>query len=477
MFNKINFGSTAGEQERAYFPELIKDGFYNYNDAVEKIIRGDKFLIQGYKGSGKSTISEKINLQSELEDIDSVNAVNIYLKDYPFAKFSQIYPGDESDETKFPRVWSYLLLSLLVNLMDSKKGNEVWSENIVDFSQSVSKLRDIGLLGSGDIDNITLSASKKSFKISLPKILEFNYSAGANSEATILFHNVVDVLKDMVHKKVSSKTNIVLIDGLDDVYLNKEMHLKILSALIFEANNLNREFKIKGVKAKICILIRVDLYERLPSGNKNKAANDSSIVLNWYNDVKDASQTHLVKAANLRARIATANRYELKDFFHAEINNRETLSFLLSHTRHTPRDFFQLLKYIQEYHDDTQVKVSEDAIYKGLRAYSNDYFLPEIKDETSGYIGDVDVVSFLRAISVIKQREFKFSTLLQHYDTNGNDIDKLKQLLEVLFKCSAIGHKFGEDKYEYVYWNKYAYFDIDKTICLHRGMWKALNLV
>ncbi len=475
MFKEINFGSTAGEQERAYYPELIREGFYNYNDAVEKIIGGDKFLIQGYKGSGKSTIAEKIGLMVDSESLDKVNAKTIYLKDYPFSKFSQIYPGTENDESKFPRVWSYLLLSILTNLMDENK-EEGWSEGAIFFEQSVSRLRELGLLGSGGIDNITLNAAKKSFKISLPKIIEFNYSKVADNEATILFHNVIDVLKNLLSKKASKKMNLIIIDGLDDVYLNKEVHLKILSALIFETNNLNREFKIAGVMAKICVLIRVDLYERLPSGNKNKSANDSSILLNWYNDVKDSSQTHLVKAANLRARIATEGKYDLIDFFHKNIERRESLSFLLSHTRHTPRDFFQLLKSIQQYHDDNQVKVSDDTVFKGLRAYSNDYFLPEIKDETSGYIDDADLSGFLRAISAIKQREFKFSTLLQHYDSSGNDIDKLKELLEVLFKCSAIGHKFDEDKYEYVYWNKYAYFDVNKTICLHRGMWKALNL-
>lgn len=476
MFKKINFGSTAGEQERAYYPELIKEGFYNYNDAIEKIISGDKFLIQGYKGSGKSTIAEKIGLLANSEGIPDLNSKTIYLKDYPFSKFSQIYPGTESDEAKFPRVWSYLLLSVLINLMSEQRHNEGWESDDNSFGQSVSRLRELGLISSGGIDNITLNASKKSFKISLPKIVEFNYSKQPDNEATILFHNVIDVLKSTVSKHSGAKTNVIIIDGLDDVYLNKESHLKILSALIFEANNLNREFKINNIKSKICVLIRVDLYERLPSGNKNKSANDSSVLLNWYNDVKDASQTHLVKAANLRAKIATEGRYDLIYFFHKTIDRRETLAFLLSHTRHTPRDFFQLLKFIQEHHEEKQDKVSEDAIYKGLRAYSNEYFLPEIKDETSGYIDDNNLSSFLRSISAIKQREFKFSTLLQHYDTNGNDIEKLKELLEVLFKCSAIGHKFGEDKYEYVYWNKYAYFDVNKTICLHRGMWKALNI-
>lgn len=480
MFKNINFGKAAGEQESAYYPDLINEGFYNYNNAISKMIDGEEFLIQGYKGSGKSTIAEKISSIALAEPDKLLNAKKIYLKDYPFTRFNQIYPGSEGEESKFPRVWSYLLLSILLNLIYESKDGVSWGEKREDFDASIEKLRALGILSSGELYNITMNASRKSFKVSLPKILEFTLSPQPDNEATILFDNVIDVFKKLIHDYKSDKTNIILIDGLDDVILEKGLQLKILSALIFEANNINREFKTKNINAKICILIRVDLYEKLPSGNKNKSSNDSSILLNWYNDVKDPVQTHLIKGANLRARLATNGQYEITDFFNKKIekqHGKETLSFLLNHTRHTPRDFFQLLKFIQQHHDESEFKVSDDAILNGIRAYSHEYFLPEITDEVSGHIELDDFESFLNAISIIKQREFKFDTLLQHYNTSGNDIEKLQKLLGILFKCSAIGHKFDQDRYEHVYWNKYARFDIEKTICLHRGMWKALNLI
>ncbi|HCD1104527.1 TPA: hypothetical protein JD656_RS00865 [Morganella morganii] len=479
MFKKINFGKSAGEEESSEYPALLTDGFYNFNNSLEKISNESYFLVQGFKGCGKSSIAEKICIENKSKP--NFFTELIYLRDFPFKRFSEIYPSKEADEVKFPKSWRYLLLSkILNNIIKSMKSNQ-WSDEDKPIRESIDKLKSLGLISSGDINHLTLDASKKAFKINLANVVQYKNENIEHNDTYIFFDNLITILTEVIEK--TKIGGIILIDGLDDVILNNRLQLKTLSALIFETGFLNRFFKKGNLNIKICILIRVDLYERLPSGNKNKSARDSSILMNWYNDVMDHEQTHLVKAANIRTKLSLGTGYSLSDFFPEEISlsyntNKNTISFLLDHTRHTPRDFFQLLKSIQNHYNPSipNAKISNDEILKGIREYSYDYFLPEIRDEISGYIDEEIFEYFLTSISKIKQREFKYETLLENFHSNGEEIKKLNDLLKTLFKCSAIGHKFSDNKYEYVFRNKYAKFDREKTICLHRGMWKALNL-
>ncbi|MTC61002.1 hypothetical protein GKR50_13380 [Providencia rustigianii] len=482
MFKKINFGKSAGEEERSEYPDLIIDGFYDFNNAIDNLVNKSAFLVQGFKGSGKSTIAEKICM-TKIQN-QPIFSDLIYLKDFSFSKFSKIYPGTEDELIKFPRTWRYILLGVILNnyKKNIEKTNTEWTNEVLEIDQSIKKLKDLGLLTSGNLNNLTTNASKKKFMVALPKIIEYSNEIESISDNDVNFDNVTEVFFDIA-SKIKKKT-IIVIDGLDDVLINNPLQLNTLSSLIFEASNLNRKFKLDNTPVKICILIRVDLYERLPGGNKNKTSQDSNVLINWYNDSLDIEQTHLVKAADLRVKLSLGNKYNLKCFFDEYTNasksqrNNKTLSYLIEYTRHTPRDFFQLLKSIQSHYNQVNesVKITDDEIFKGIREYSNGYFLPEIRDEISGYIENDIFESFLIAIAKIKQREFKFQNLLTHFQSEGNDINNLDMLLQVLFKCSAIGQKFDGDKYEYVYRNKYAKFDKSKTICLHRGLWKALNL-
>jgi len=64
--------------------------------------------------------------------------------------------------------------------------------------------------------------------------------------------------------------------------MNKEVQYKSLSALVYETDRLKITFMNNGVGAKIIILCRTDLFERLPGPNKNKIRQDSSYEIDWY---------------------------------------------------------------------------------------------------------------------------------------------------------------------------------------------------
>ena len=50
-FKDIVFGRASAEQESAFHPELIVDGFLDPWNVVEKARNGPEFLFLGFKGS------------------------------------------------------------------------------------------------------------------------------------------------------------------------------------------------------------------------------------------------------------------------------------------------------------------------------------------------------------------------------------------------------------------------------------------
>ena len=109
-------------------------------------------------------------------------------------------------------------------------------------------------------------------------------------------------------------------------------------------------------------------------------------------------------------------------------------------------------------------------------------FLPEIQDELVGYTNNGESEAILRALLSIKKIEFTIKDLSTHLQGEGLlQGHELSSILEVLFKCSAIGnikHKFdGKTYWSFRFRNRHAQFNTNEKFILHRGLWKAMNVV
>ena len=148
-------------------------------------------------------------------------------------------------------------------------------------------------------------------------------------------------------------------------------------------------------------------------------------------------------------------------------------------TRHTPRDFMQLLLSIQTFCDTPSV--SEINIQEGIKEYSTAYFLPEIKDEMAGYIPYKYIDSVVNILASFREREFSYQQFVETF--NGLDIKSIAAdtVLNVLYDCSAIGHAYPYENGQHTritfkYRNRNSSFNKSNRIILHKGLWKALNV-
>lgn len=474
-FRKIRFGWASAESEKERDPELLISAFYDNQGYIKEAIDGPRFMFLGYKGSGKSAIGQKLVLQSEGES--NLNVETVHLKDFPFNAFRKIGSADSEHEARFPTTWAWLILLRILKLFDG----DVTGKKSPEFKRTVDELKRRGFVGSDDLKGIVVKSSKSKFQSDVLNIIKIAHET-TSSDGGVPFLTLVNLLRKLVSEFESQVHHILVIDGLDDVLSKKELQLNSLSALMQEVNQINGDLQGKGSHSKVVLLCRTDIFESLPDANKNKLRQDSAIVLDWYRDTIDPELSALVKLADMRIQMSLRDKsVELKDFFPPAITGESTIKRLLDLARHTPRDFIQLLRNIQGF-SEPDTKLSEDQIQNGIRDYSINYFLPEIKDELVGAASSSQIQAMIDLFSAMRKRDFKYRELLDYQERF--DFDEVKELpisnlLMALYDRSAVGtiiSEKGMDKYTFKFRNRNSSLGFPDRLILHRSIWKALNL-
>lgn len=470
-FKKIEFGMAAAEKEKSSSPHLLIEGFLDAYGYIDEIINGDKFLILGPKGSGKSAIGSKLELLSEMNDYYTKQ---YYLGSFPYKPFSEIIPGTEAPEIRFPNHWEFIILIASLNSFIEDSSCKFHKNKM--FKNIMMAFRNLGILPTEDLTQIIKKTTNKKFKFGLKDIISGDKSS-ENETIPFDMKMLFATLQQICYSLEMNFKHFIIIDGLDDILTQRGKQYKSLSALILAADRMNEKFKSNGINAKVVILCRTDLFDKLSGPNNNKIKRDSGITLDWFQDVRDQKSTNLIKLINLRGKISLDRHLDvLKEFFPEEISEgNATLKVLLENTRHTPRDIIQLLNEIQKH--TKREKPSKTNILNGLRTYSIDYFVGEIRDELTGFLNDDDEVDkTIQLLGIVGKSHFTFSELekIKNSDRRFNNLDLLN-ILDVLFNCSAIGNI--NDRYiTFKYRNRHVAINFNEDYLVHKGLRKGLNL-
>lgn len=473
-FRKINFGYAGAEKEAAKSPGLLVDGYIDLHDACKNVFDSDEFLVLGYKGSGKSGILERLKLLHQGDSQVFITSLN--LGDFPYSAFSKIVKTDEAPQARYPVAWGWLLLIYAIASLNNDQGKSTHLN--CEFDETTSALKQMGLFPAPGLSRMVQTTTETGFKLAIPTFFEGTRKVNASSADIPAY---VENLKKLISSVRSDSKHLIIIDGLDEIVTNKIAQWSSLGSLVFEVNRINTDLRKDNCPVKIVLLCRTDIFELLDGPNKNKIRQDSAIELDWYQDPNSPRKSMLVKIANTRASLSLGHPVDIfQDLLPKRAFRRDTAKALLECTRHTPRDFLQLLKHVQACCDGEQVRFV--AIRNGMRKYSQDYFLPEIFDELQGYIEANYAKDLFKLIGALRSRDFYAADVHSKADAeqNGFTKDKIDIALSALFECSAIGNiQIRSNKTQFItfrYRNPHATFNIKERLILHRGLWRALNL-
>jgi hypothetical protein len=475
-FQDIEFGFADAHKEATEAPALLLRGFLDDGDLIETALGRSPFLFLGYKGSGKTASAERARLLAQTEP--QLFVVSLTLDDFSYGDFKALAGGTGDFQTRYPTAWAWnLLLFLLQSLEDDEAAKQAAPP---EYTRVVRGLQELDLLPLPELKQLVTRSGKRSFKLSIPKFFELTRERVSEGQDLQMLQ-MVQVLRRAIMEFPATSRHVIFVDGLDDVFTQKDLQFQALSALIGEASKLNNDFRAAGKPFKIVVECRTDIFDKLPGANKNKIRQDGSVALDWYDDPRDPDRTRLVKLVNLRAALSLGCEVNVfEEFFPATVDGRPSRRYVLDHTRHQPRDVLQLMKSIQRFAPaPSRARLSEAEVKSGIRDYSNQYFLPELRDELHGYLDPAHIDTAVALLSSLGTDRFTVDELEAHAIRLGLNIPESYTLVSTLFECSGVGMlepREGRPFYTFKYRNRNAMLIPGRRLVVHLGAHKALNI-
>ncbi|WP_157620808.1 P-loop ATPase, Sll1717 family [Saccharothrix sp. NRRL B-16348] len=449
LYRDLYFGLSDGRREARQAPEQFVKSFVDRNNAMSLLKSGQKFLLLGPKGAGKSAFAAYLDKTQDMQ----TGFVQIRdLSTLPFDQMDKVKTGEPGGPGRVITVWKLLLYTgLLEIIMKDQSHPFQWDPQVL---QLVDELRRLGFM-SASPKAAVLGATKTTYKLTLPGF--GNVYTRERTESFNLYH-VVNYLEDRILSSDSSgHTYMLILDGLDSIYLTDPNYSSAIASLLQAAYEVYDILGDGGSQARVVLLLRNDIFTRLQLPDAGKMRQDLSIDLDWRVLSGNPRQASLFDLVNRKASAMLDGRVlaVVQDFFPKDVQLgdkspkwRDIYSYLLDLTRHTPRDLLRLLEYIREVEGEQKssnrpgAKLSNEVIREGALRYASKYFVEAIANELVGLREEGDLAA--RAISTLRHLRKSTFTARQFSDdflegSDGN-VAQANEMLKWLFFAGAVGN-------------------------------------
>ena len=479
-FSDINFRYTDAEEEKLYSPELIEKAYVDADQIIEKIDWPNIFLIIGPKGSGKTALSSKLSLM-ESSNWDLFVETDI-LEQFEYQLLKKTGGQKGVSIGGALTAWQLILFLRIMQLFLKDEKFKDKNEIINKFSTS---LRNYGLTESSSLINIIQYTSRRGVFSKIKSIIsELNGERIEEEKYTIKDPSaLLGAIKEIFSQINPADSKYYLfLDGLDYILREGRNNAIYIADLINAVRELNIFFVKINIKAKIIILIRNEVLKIIPDPNLTKRINDNGIFLRWYDNTRDPLKTELLRIIEKRANLAGYSKsiHDLwNEWFPQYIHNSLSYRFILNNTRYLPRDIISFFRELQKIRKDPPFK--ENDILAALNNYS-DWFLSELKDAVVGLFAE-QLRNKLPSILFDLGKNFQFieleKAIKKHCPSDENSVAKIA---EELFNTAWIGNvwkdsRSGTYRYNWIFRKYNASFKRNKSIIVHPGLYKSLNLL
>jgi len=341
----IFLGAPEAEAEALVDSRIhLLDVFDDYFSVLEEL-KTEKFIITGRKGSGKSAIAEYMALRHKNK------ATNFFAfikgSDINFESILQLASGIADVSLNAPMLFQWVLLLNFCNMISE---NELLASDkaVKNLKNFILRNKDFLNFKGYEIKEI-LTTKKGEISVGLFKQALSGIVGRKITEKSerVVFYKLIshinDILFDLLKRdeiKQNKCSFTILIDDLD-IGLSKsdENAMMRLGDLIRLSKKYNHDFGIKGLSAKIIILLRDDIANalRYSDADMSKTFDSYEVRLSWYNHKvfnADENLTAIKRFINKRLAVAFKNKkieFDAKDpwatLISPELDRDETSSF------------------------------------------------------------------------------------------------------------------------------------------------------
>ncbi|NHA06778.1 hypothetical protein G7092_23445 [Mucilaginibacter sp. HC2] len=456
--------------------------YFFHIDESKRVLNGERFYVIGRKGTGKSAISEYI-LNLKKYDIYSEK---LSFKNFPFNELYNLNNSGYTPPNQYITLWKYIIYSCICRLMAKNQNIDSAARSVLnqlyppDPIKSLSKLIDKWTTKEFGATIMGTGAHVK---------VDNKFSALQN----IPWIEKTHILEEVIEQYIDNSKYYVVFDELDEDYRifqdanDLSQYTYLITSLFKAVQDVKNIFKNK--KQIICpaIFLRDDIYELIRDTDKNKWG-DFRINLEWDEDkLKKMLAFRISKVINPNGPVLQFNEAWHSIFRKENVgmgtrsNKRvDTFGYITLSSQLRPRDY---IKYIQvcaeKTYNDGQPFISAKTVKVVDKGFSN-YLKDEIVDEIHAVLPEINTIFSI--ISQIRKWNFtiaEFKKTYNSYIQKGTIKEKnIDYVLQTLFNFSVIGNRpQNRDISFFKYINKEARFNFNENIIVHRGLFKALQIL
>lgn len=451
--------------------------FYHVNE-VEKICSGKRSYVIGRKGSGKTAICEYLVSISDHETFSE----KLSFKNFPFNELYSLKNAGYTTPNQYITFWKYIIYSHVCKMMAKNQA--------IDPTVQVPLAK---LYAPEPVDSLHRWIKKWTANDFSLQILGTGGKVGYKEDnQSVSWIDKVDTLETIIANYIDGSTYYVIFDELDEDYKNmidKDQYLNythLLTSLFKAIQDIKGIFKNGNAKVFPVIFLRDDIYSVITDPDKTKW-DDYKIELEWdKRKLQELLAFRISRAIDAEKQPLPFDKAWLQLFDatpvrmgHRQSRDMSSFDFILRSTHSRPRDF---IKYIQACAEETKEphhKISASTVLKVDKSFSN-YLKRELIDEIHGVIPDISIV--LDIISQIRKQTFSFSEFTRAYEMRVKDgvikNGDVSFTLKILFLFSVLGNQPSQQNQTvFRYLNKDAELNFRENLVVHRGLFKALQIL
>lgn len=378
---------------------------------INEFLTGEKYIIYGQKGTGKTSILRYIESKLKLSGVDTNFIIfkKTFLEEIDLSDYGKLpIMVDEDDLKKFKHfhhTMKRLMILLILSKIFTNKNDEI-SE--IDDLNSRSIVQKIAGSGVGDIIKFgmeSISSVFQSVKVDVNRITnEIALLDGAK-----LIKRMNDDLLSLAVRKLKKKPKRIglFVDEIHFAYRSEESLQQdaiLVRDTILAVQSLNERFAQESVDVTIHIAVRAEYLDHpiIATADINHAVESVGHELTW-SSYRLGKSHPLFDLIFLRFKSAIGDEFKKDDFFRTYLSNIDPEKFL-QRTWSKPRDFVRFFKCARKLYPKN-IMLSESQANAVWRNYAQESW-KEIKSSASPFLSPAALVQFEETLARITPEIF-----------------------------------------------------------------------
>ncbi len=483
-FDKVeNFGGIAADVD-----DLLRECFQDH-PAYIAARSGEKFLVIGRKGSGKTAIYQKLLLEKS----PNFFSFGHTFEDYPWPHHDLQAQVGVPEERRYVHSWKYLILMTLSKILLNQDQSQPWSEAALEALGPLENFV-VDSYGSRDPDVSQLFSPEKELRFKGGLRLPIAALEGERVRVRELPLHIQEVnarIQDKVLEVLNpDREYFVCFDQLDLGFTTTDpTYMDQLIGLILAARDIKRAAKKLDKDLSVVIFLRDDIYRLLQFEDKNKLTQTNLAIVEWNTGHDQDSTLQRLMERRFGQVFRGGGSVAWDDVFDEtkQMTGRQSkYAHICARTFLRPRDMIKfcnevLLAHRRKNRGDRFV--NEDLI--DARQVYSEYLLDELDDEIAKHVPDYK--DFLEIVASIGRETFTRNQFREacakRAHLKGRDPDLA---LQQLFDFSVVGYLKtggggGGSKWAWRYLDARPHravipADADTQLHVHPGFKEALDL-